>query len=139
MKGAEMNRETRYRAWDKKCLSMHEVRCINLFSKNILCAGKKITDAEFILGYNEFFLMQFTGFKDVDTKNIYEGDIVQFLKFDDISLRIIGVVEYYSETASFIINCKSKYENLKGEYYFKKDRNYTIVGNIFEHPELLKQ
>ena len=83
-------------------------------------------------------VMKYIGKTDCNGKHICQGDIVEFCKFDDISLKMIGVVEYHSETASFIINCKSKYENLKGEYYFKKDRKYTIVGNIFENPELLE-
>ena len=69
-------------------------------------------------------LMQFTGLKDKNGKEIYEGDIVEYETFDTI----IGVVEWCA--GSYLLNGE--------EMYLDKDI-YKIIGNIYENPELLEK
>lgn len=73
---------------------------------------------------------QYTGLKDRNKREIYEGDIVQFTdNYDtDIPPRI-GVVKF--NNASFYIT--------DGAYscYRWIDINVEIIGNIYENPELI--
>jgi hypothetical protein len=68
--------------------------------------------------------VQYTGLKDKNGKEIYEGDI---LKSDIFT----GQVIYYAPT--FMVVEKDGWDMItNGE-------DYEIVGNIYENPELLKE
>jgi uncharacterized phage protein (TIGR01671 family) len=81
---------------------------------------------------------QFTGFKDVNGREIYEGDIVEFMKPADAFLR-----EPELENAIGLVsmdNHELAIEFKKGEYLLKyhwsRLKGCKVIGNIFENPEL---
>lgn len=71
--------------------------------------------------------LQYTGLKDKNGKEIYEGDI---LRTDNVE---IEYVEYFPAYASF---CRV-YQN--HVYEINDNGNYEVIGNIYENPELLRQ
>jgi uncharacterized phage protein (TIGR01671 family) len=84
-------------------------------------------------------LMQYTGLKDKNGKEIYEGDIVKAIgKLD----KNIGIVEYRDEMASFYFKFET---HAKFPMHFTlaiwNDEGFEpeVIGNIYENPELLKE
>ncbi len=85
-------------------------------------------------------LMQFTGLKDKNGKEIYEGDIVKYKYHirpdwdDDESFDEISEVKFWNGTFYPI---PDEYECEDSYYSWKKD-NFEVIGNIYENKELLK-
>ena len=135
-----MNREIKFRVWDLKNLCWYEPEKFNLnftplFSSNF---------------YQEFEYLQFTGLKDKNGKEIYEGDIIKKWFVEEGSeygvepLYLICFGVYYDASSMFGGN--ESYvgfylENLNPDSqsdFFMHPSSYIVVGNIFENPELLK-
>lgn len=101
-------------------------------------------DGDFFLK-EEVELMQYTGLKDKNGKEIYEGDIVKF-KHRDIT--IMASVKYgeWQESKCDEYDCShyGYYINYKWDNYCENtgfdlyEKIVEVVGNIYENPELLK-
>jgi uncharacterized phage protein (TIGR01671 family) len=127
-----MNELIKFRAWNKKCLSMHEV--IILTKHSVTCRPEKFLENPIVLGYKEFELMQFTGLKDKNNIEVYVGDIIESdsgLKYDVRFGEWSGSIGFYVDTKSAL-----------GDYPIGSD-NYNgintaikVIGNIYENPEL---
>lgn len=77
-------------------------------------------------------IMQDTGLHDKNGKEIYEGDIVEYELFGREKRMTI---EYDQESASF------KYciaDEIKFTFGDGNNERMTIIGNIYENPELIK-
>jgi hypothetical protein len=72
---------------------------------------------------DKMVVMQYTGLKDKNGKEIFEGDIVTDIKGDK------RVVEYIDN------GFWCSYPN--GDHYFPADGHREIIGDIYQNPELL--
>jgi uncharacterized phage protein (TIGR01671 family) len=123
-------REIKYRAWVlcEHEASMKDVVVLSMKGKD----GEK--EDEFIVTYgncqyytHEYTLMQYTGLKDKNGKEIYEGDV---LKSPSKILEVgydAGQTLFYDHDMQ-IARATNYIENLKW---------VEIIGNIYENPELL--
>jgi hypothetical protein len=76
-------------------------------------------------------LIQYTGLKDKNRKEIYEGDIVNC--FDDLGKNDLPfIIEY--KRARFVLT--SAHEKLEG--WDLDSQKVEVIGNIYENSELLK-
>lgn len=119
-------REIKFRAWDKKENKMQQVVQI-LYGHE---ASNYPLSVDFFRSVKsrlikDIELMQYTGLKDKNGVEIYEGDI---LKEDGI----LSTVEYKDDIPGFGLN------NSKYSLCMYSSENMEIIGNIFENKELLK-
>lgn len=84
---------------------------------------------------------QFTGLTDKNGKKIFEGDIGRYKQTDGAKINgypmiCIGKVVYNEKTASFAVDSKDEIGAKNYDYFPIKD--FEIIGNIHDNPELLK-
>lgn len=133
-------RQIKFRAWDKE-------------NKNMLYP-KPLSPIKFMLSFSGEFgwfdldkqmwsgiipkryyeLMQYTGLKDKNGTEIYEGDIV------DLAGLMTGVISF--EEGCFGVEWSRKGQRMRGLKFepFKSHgalRSLVVIGNIYEDPHLL--
>lgn len=122
----------RFRAWNKATKEMHEaddIVSLN-FEKKQICVKTLFFEQLSYYDFDDIILMQSTGLKDKDDKEIFEGDI---LSSKDGLLN--GVVEYRYDLG-MRTNSLIRYNNFERLCNVARDRE--IIGNIYKNPELLK-
>jgi uncharacterized phage protein (TIGR01671 family) len=88
-------------------------------------------------------LSQYTGLKDKNGKEIYEGGILKCFVaniVNSLPIMILGVVKYTAP--EFLIQLCEKDASEHGilSYFLNHDpKNYEVIGNIYENPELLEK
>lgn len=120
-----MSREIKFRAWDKwrkEMIEPHEGDFIRWHAPS---------------NWKECYeVMQYTGLKDRNGKEIYEGDIIR-IDHPFKGRSYVGEIMY------------DKYSFTAKDFYFTHHDNpgdpfeslsyMDVIGNIYEHPNLLKE
>jgi len=107
-----------------------------------------IDDKQTIRWYGDFqkrhILMQYTGLKDCNGVEIYEGDVVKWDDMSDGTYWRIAEVIWDDKEALFVyrilscIHCKlSKGYVFGGNFMYRDGKALEVIGNIHENPELL--
>lgn len=120
-----MNREIKFRSWCKNIGKMCEVGDIHF---GIDCVQVYEPDEEF--DFEDIVLMQFTGLKDNKGIEIYEGDIVTIIYRDAgfPKMRTEEII-YRQESAMFDTKWVDDFYRAEME----------VIGNVYEHPDLIKE
>lgn len=105
-----MKREIKFRAWHRR---YHVMRY-------------EITDLDGWLSDSDCIVMQYTGLKDKNGKEIYDGDIVAFPRHGWEEDRFVDKIYWSNRAGGWNINSILAPTS-------------EVIGNIYEHPELLEQ
>ena len=125
-------REIKFRAWHKEEKIIGEVLGIDILHKEIFFSNEDVDCYEHT-DFKDIELMQYTGLKDKNNKEVYEGDIVKLRANHGI-----GVIKYYDEWGAFVVEyIKPRPLAVLGMNYYKED--IEILGNIYKNPELIKE
>jgi hypothetical protein len=126
----------KFRAWDKELQTMLDVSLID-FKKRVLVGEHwKFGETNFV-NFDDIKLMQSTGLKDKNGKEIFEGDIVSV----GTATRVVkknNLLGFYIEEGEKIgyfssvvdVNCLDLFAKDFGE-------EAEILGNIYKNKELL--
>ncbi len=128
-------REIKFRAWDTEKKEMykpiHEAYKGNLFELVVGFGGDLSANTMDGLQHesiwpNRFILMQYTGLKDKNGKEIYQKDI-------GITMGgMKGTIEWHNERAMWIFHDENNFNSPLYEYIPLME----VIGNIYENPEL---
>lgn len=152
-----MNREIKFRAWDK--INNEMIEWSKIFAYQMLYEILPNSMNE----QNIYKLMEYTGLKDINDKEIYEEDIVHYISHEH---ECIGVIKFgtYNQDGSdgeydpekclgfYIDRIKMTPEEWDDEEFFNDEYKYTktnsilyydienieVIGDIYRNPELLK-
>jgi len=121
-------REIKFRAWNKNKQVMEDIILINLRNKQILIdTGEEVN----LLEFHEVELMQYTGLRDKNGREIYEGDIVRFKDWWDEEM--VGEVRYSEKDMAFTI-----VNDFWDGFPIMYADDLEVIGNIYKNPELLE-
>ena len=129
-------RDIKFRAWDKQTKRLYEVQVLQFYGiDNTLdaCQTNGVDfDGESTLGEPELnnlhnlVLMQYTGRKDYEGNEIYEGDILQS-------------ENYFKYQVVFKGDCW-RCEPIKNNYFKNRfiGNDLKVIGNIYQNKQLLE-
>ena len=136
-------REIKFRAWDKEKKRMCRVLSVGTNddgSAALLTLWASFGQVDAVGdGYpKRFELMQYTGLKDKNDKEIYEGDIVN--RHLDYPPRVITWMPDGRYTGWFSSRSENQQTtNIMDHLPLGEDaEEIEVIGNIYENPELLK-
>ena len=129
-------REIKFRAWLKEDKKMENVKTMDFTDKTIRCLKKNEFINAYLLrrvSFDDVELLQYTGLKDKNGKEIYEGDI---LFFRDENMKYVVVWQ----DAAFIIK-SIEIRKYSEKMYWIDDVEICceIVANIYENKNLLEE
>lgn len=80
---------------------------------------------------------QYTGLKDINGKEIYEGDILRMHYIKNGTEELIASVVYSEDYAQYVIN-NDKYR-LNNYEPLCDYEDLEVIGNIYDNPDLIKE
>jgi uncharacterized phage protein (TIGR01671 family) len=133
-------RNIRFRAWDKKGrFDMADVLIIDFHEKYVIVNDGWNKDPETgeedcVANFDEIELMQFTGLKDKNGKEVYEGDILWYrTDHTDKERR----PNWHGNSRKKVVEWVSSKKKIG--FNFCQSNNYEVIGNIYSNPELLEK
>lgn len=121
-------REIKFRAWDTQLktflYSGFGGRTFSIFIKRVNCL--------------RFLINQYTGLKDKNGKEIYEGDILKWIAWGYPGNEIESNEIFINKHGDLLHKVEWNDDGFNIPYTFEIQKYWEIIGNIHENPELIK-
>lgn len=129
-------RKIKFRVYNTKTKSWIHApnKEVNLFGEMILMGH--FLDGVSIRDLNDCVALQFTGLKDSNDVELYEGDIVKTVLDDSLEDYEAEIDQIVYKNGSFVLKNALHMKFLE-EYMIDGKLFSEIIGNIFENPQLL--
>ena len=141
----------KFKAWDKTNKKWIDDFLIDE-KGTIACIPDMVEDVVLNIDWQNITIIQYTGLKDKNGKEIYEGDIINWIdreyKQDEIGVVVFidGTFKLkhpmcyqkdydrgYDEMITFWKDGIHDWRSIENNYF-----DFVIIGNIYENPELIK-
>lgn len=134
-------REIKFRAWDRSKNLMSPVWTIGFKAwdwpdvalNRLELEDNGTYDAD-LMREGNIVLMQYTGLKDKNGKEIWEGDVIHVPAKKRWRS---GVVNYSEITGSFKVEAIDLFDIIGKKSSLFYDENAYVAGNVYENPELV--
>lgn len=127
-----MSRKIKFRIWKKSIKKYIDLTTFTITNDGEITALVSSNIIELVLSKDDYILEQYTGIKDTNGKEIYEGDIVTLCgEWEDIENDDCQVVTF----SGGCFRIGDGYESEAGRYL----EDWRVIGNIHENPELLEK
>lgn len=137
-------REIKFRAWGKNIKEF--------LSPDGKVFGLTLKEIQNIEDISLWEFQQFTGLKDKNGKDVYEGDIIEFtdkwewyrgqyaikMLFADKEEKEILKKQYDNEPMERRVVELDTFDGINFSKYDLEQGRWEVIGNIFENPELIK-
>ena len=129
-----MKKEIKFRAWNPDDNKMEYPLVFAICDDDLFKPLIRFKNGT--ASYKDYPLMQSTGVKDKNGKEIYEGDIISF---EDDPVDVVRWNEDFCCWTCWENGKINEYAELFDWMQMKKEdsKHYIIHGNIYENPELL--
>lgn len=145
-----MSREIKFRIYDtdeKEMFYQEDIDYIDI-NNEIAYINQDGGGYDYLIDfvYGDGKLMQYTGLKDKNEKEIYEGDIVKLIPLNSERLKELGRKWYehlkvewgaYSD-GEYVTNVETWMIGINPLSEELLDETVEVIGNIYENPELLE-
>lgn len=130
-------REIKFRAWNETEEKMFEPFSLYEYVRGSVRNEETLNEGSLLFPIDTLFL-QFTGLKDKNGKEIYEGDIIRTKNYEGTHLwLVVNEIDYMGAFSCFTVDCIDK-PNEVSSIHARVIDDGEIIGNKFENPELLQ-